>query len=585
MKCNGNINFNPLDQQELELIGTSNEIFLQDGTHNGTKLRNRLLKPSILLPFGNKIISVTHLKILLLNVPKDVHGLVATDILPEDRQNFHSLEKIMESRVLEALDKYVLDSEATVVYLTLCKNVTSCCLDKNLNPLERLFRIWNSVFILRIWSDFLTAANYSAQENFVSQNVYDCIEVNAICLTRCIMCLRNNEIPGMFKPYLFDSQPCERTFRQMRSMTTLNWTRINFGILDLLNLIERVELQNDIIYHRLANIIKFPRVTMNQCADEFELPSNEDILVTIKKSLKAAVETTSKFEMAHDELNIGKCRSKKPRIWQKQNLTDEFSDEEFDEDLENVDSIENRMEHLNLRSYDNVAASGAVDEGSKFIEVYDEENGSSKIVLKSSIVWLLSDSTAKLSSDRLKRVQGTHPHKLDNVKLDAKRPRFNPSNLALNPRDELASQQVFLKSDKIYLGDWCVFGFDRENYSNVCMPEENLIQNILIGSIIAFKYTMGSTEKDKQYHLELANVLDEQQIAQRDDIELLAAWYTLDINGILISLGTNRNFFVNMKKYIATTTEPATKKMNNNKILSLVGNVTQIKNTIRDLMK
>lgn len=63
MKCNGNINFNPLDEKELELIGTSDDIFLQDATHNGTKLRNRLLKASILLPFGDKIISVAHLKI------------------------------------------------------------------------------------------------------------------------------------------------------------------------------------------------------------------------------------------------------------------------------------------------------------------------------------------------------------------------------------------------------------------------------------------------------------------------------------------------------------------------------------------
>lgn len=613
MKCNGQINFNPVDEEDLELIGTCDDIFLQDAIHIGTKLRNRLLKASILLPFGNEIISVAHLKMLLLNVPKDIHGLVTTDILPEDRQNFHSLEKIMDSPVLEALHKYVIDSEATVVYLNLCKNVTSCCLDKQLSPLVRIFRIWNSVFILRIWRDFLKAANYSVNDNFISQNAYDCIEVNAICLIRLIMNLRNNGITDMFKPYMFDSQPCERTFRQMRSMTTMNWTRINFGILELLNLIERTELQNDIIYHRLINIIKFPRVAVDQstpestcqsrdqCDNKHELPSNENILATIRKALDAAVETTSKFGMACDLLNVVGCRSKKPRVPRHQNLTDpELSAEliynESSDEEDNCDdsSIENRMEHLNLRSYNDVAASVSIDENSKFIEVC-QPDGTNKIVLKSSIVWLLTNSTEKLSSDRLKRVQGTHPHKLENIKRSRQDPRLN-CNLSI------PDEHIFFKSDKIYIGDWCVFGFDRDSNPNTCIPEENAIENILVGSIIAFKYTLGSTEKEKQYHLEFVNVVKdlvkdnqtldqtfdvttEQPYLQRDDVEVLAAWYTFDNNGILISLGTNRCFFVNMKKYISTTTAPIKGKVNDKNILSFIGNIAEIIKSICDLVE
>lgn len=98
---------------------------IQDTTHIGTKLRNLLLKPSVLLPFGNSAISLAHLKLLIKNVPKDIHGLTRTDISPDDRQNYKSLEKIMEKRVIDALSKYVVGSEATTTFLIICKYITS----------------------------------------------------------------------------------------------------------------------------------------------------------------------------------------------------------------------------------------------------------------------------------------------------------------------------------------------------------------------------------------------------------------------------------------------------------------------------
>lgn len=47
----------------------------------------------------------------------------------------------MEYRVEEALKKYVIDSEATIVYLQICRNVTSSSLDEKLTPDERVYRI------------------------------------------------------------------------------------------------------------------------------------------------------------------------------------------------------------------------------------------------------------------------------------------------------------------------------------------------------------------------------------------------------------------------------------------------------------
>lgn len=96
---------------------------VQDTVHIGTKLRNRLLNSSIALNIGSKIVSVVHIKSLLDRVPKEIHGLVRTDITPEDRQNYRSLEKIMDDRVLNALKLNSVNSEATVMYL---KNMQTC---------------------------------------------------------------------------------------------------------------------------------------------------------------------------------------------------------------------------------------------------------------------------------------------------------------------------------------------------------------------------------------------------------------------------------------------------------------------------
>lgn len=122
-----------------------NEKFMpcvQDTVHVGTKMRNRLLIPSIVLQMGNSIASIVHVKMLLENVPKEVHGLTYYDIAPEDRQNFSSLEKIMDTRVIDTLEKNVADCKGTIMYLKLCKQITSSYLEEDLEPVERIYRIW-----------------------------------------------------------------------------------------------------------------------------------------------------------------------------------------------------------------------------------------------------------------------------------------------------------------------------------------------------------------------------------------------------------------------------------------------------------
>lgn len=73
MKIKANLEINPLDINTL--FSNSEKLYSQDPTHIGTKLRNRFLNPSICMPLGNNQISVSHLKILLSSVSKDVHEM------------------------------------------------------------------------------------------------------------------------------------------------------------------------------------------------------------------------------------------------------------------------------------------------------------------------------------------------------------------------------------------------------------------------------------------------------------------------------------------------------------------------------
>lgn len=102
-------------------IGPRNMIptVAQDTVHIGTKMRNRLLNTSIVLTIGKRVATVAHIKTLIEILSKEKHGLVSVDISPEDRQNLVSLEKVMQSRVLEALKSHVADSEGTIKYTSI----------------------------------------------------------------------------------------------------------------------------------------------------------------------------------------------------------------------------------------------------------------------------------------------------------------------------------------------------------------------------------------------------------------------------------------------------------------------------------
>ena len=94
-------------------------LFFQDSIHLCTKLRNRLLSFKTTMLLGDQLINVDHLIQLIESSPKFNHNLVKSDILPKDKQNFASCEKISSDTVLAELTSEPA-SQATMIYLEVC---------------------------------------------------------------------------------------------------------------------------------------------------------------------------------------------------------------------------------------------------------------------------------------------------------------------------------------------------------------------------------------------------------------------------------------------------------------------------------
>lgn len=200
-------------------------VCIQDPIHIATKLRNRLLKPSIFLQMGKTLVSKTHLLTLIQTVPKDVHMLCESLIQPKDRQNYQSAFKTTRSQITEMLKQHVPGSKATALYLDVCRWTTDSFLDKEMLPLDRLLNMWKGVFVIRGWySSIRRNKLLSTTDNFLTSNAYACIEINAHGLINLIS--RTRYSPEIFLTPLFSSQPCESLFRQIRSMSTTFSTQV-----------------------------------------------------------------------------------------------------------------------------------------------------------------------------------------------------------------------------------------------------------------------------------------------------------------------------------------------------------------------
>ncbi|CAF4261615.1 unnamed protein product [Rotaria magnacalcarata] len=78
-------------------------LFMQDGIHLCTKIRNRLLSPNAQLKMGIFTVLAKHLYQLIKTKNKIDHNLSKSDINVRDKQNFSSCQKVSDDKILNLL--------------------------------------------------------------------------------------------------------------------------------------------------------------------------------------------------------------------------------------------------------------------------------------------------------------------------------------------------------------------------------------------------------------------------------------------------------------------------------------------------
>ena len=385
-------------------------VFFQDTIHLVVKLKSRLLKASIILPFGKKhVASRGHIVDLINKCSKDLTELTMSNINPKDKMNYKSAEKMCKEKVTSLLLEQVPGSLATSTYLTLMRKIMTSFQDPALTPLERIELIWECVFFfreLRRWIQ--TTDGYTLSNNFITSNAYSCLEVNAHSLIQIIQILRDEENHELFLPWLFSSQCCEQIFRSLRLSSTIKTSMPTFSSLDMTHRMRRIDVLSE-LYCKLQDTFIFPSAK-KAAAKVAECPSN----VTLPEDFEIEAAVMNAFAKAQDLCNKFGLLMKRPPplalsatslkdifvdeedidgIDEELTVTDESEDIINEEDGEHDDTGEALVEDLyvastgsmSLKTFDDVNVSPT----SPFLKVKDGDNAT-KIIRKSSFVWLLS---------------------------------------------------------------------------------------------------------------------------------------------------------------------------------------------------
>lgn len=363
--------------------------FYQDYLHLLTKLRNLLLKtirnPNKLC-IGEYFVQQDHLKQLVYadGLNKDKHLLTATDLNPADRQNVQSAVKICDEKVINLL-KNDEKTKGTIFFLQIMSDVTAVFLDRFLSPYDRLERMWTSVFLVRIWKSFVkNHAGLTLKDNFMSSFTYFCIEQNGHSLVQTLIFLKKQNLTHLFIPYLFCSQPCESFFRNVRSLTSINSTIVNFSTKEILNRISRIQILSEISNDKSSGLV-FPKTLSSsknrsiKYGDKHFPNENEIIKIILKCKDIAICEALKLGLLQHNQKyddSIFSC-SVPPYIPISKKLNENSNSDEWESDNDSdsetsfgkIENLYYRLCSSSIKNYASKFQNKEIPETSSFVEV------------------------------------------------------------------------------------------------------------------------------------------------------------------------------------------------------------------------
>lgn len=301
-------------------------------------------------------------------------------------------------------------------------------------------------------------------------------------------------------------------------MGSVNYTKINFTLYELMHMIRRVELSNQIALTRMeeGNLI-FPRlkkvIESVQSQSIHPLPSDQQIIETILLARNDSLASASEFGIHMTSSDITKCEL----VVTSHEVYIDNAPTEILTDDSDIDSEQNvQTAYINI----------------------ENEDGTTNLMKKTELLWALTDSKGRLSSDRLKRVQ--EMSRVDNIK----RRRLLPG--------EQYDETLVVQSSEIHIGEWCFFRLDGDEEVQLA-SDKDVMKYCVLGNILGFKCIGNDNEgkgarKRKAYRLDYASVSAK--------LSILSTWYTVGIDGTLSALKSDDHFFIDVKEYLVTLKNP-----------------------------
>lgn len=102
--------------------------------------------------------SIEHLQAevqaLIETMSKVQHLVTKSDILPEDKMNYECAKKMCSEKIQD-LSIIDVNNCVTIMYLKIMNFLSSALLKKGENSQDRLCVMWYSVFVCRIWRQWI----------------------------------------------------------------------------------------------------------------------------------------------------------------------------------------------------------------------------------------------------------------------------------------------------------------------------------------------------------------------------------------------------------------------------------------------
>jgi len=417
-----------------------------------------MLSSTTTLLMGNQFVSIDILR-QMLSSSKLFHGLVSSDLNPQDHQNYASCFRMTRDEIFQVLE-HIDNSTATIIYIKLLRSVIDAYIEKSTSLLDRVFHAWTSVFLSRFWllwiekmgkkklddlfmklmknSNECYPTKRSIQQYFLTPQAVYSIELNAHSLIYLIFLVIEGKLPEeVLGVHRFHSQTCEAIFRSARALSSNSFSGVNFTTAQFLNLIEKLSLLQKIKHQHeqtTSPVLRFPTHHKNKhfhlSSDHnsfMKLPTLTEIEQTVVQAFHKAAEYLEQVGIMND-LRKHKLRgmvnlnNHARALFEDQGILDLFSQEVNDDTDDNSEVYESKADQENDddNGFDTIqycTDPNSLEPTFRTIRVCDQVpphllpsyfkvriNDKDKFIHKSTACWILTEPNQKLSADRTRRV-------------------------------------------------------------------------------------------------------------------------------------------------------------------------------------